>query len=83
MLCYVIFPNCNLDTDDYDVIDPKNSTKGIAPLKVMVIGPRTEWSSIRTVILTKLDEHGVQILFAFTSNDYRQNWTTYQKLLVL
>ena len=29
-----IFPNCNLDTDDYvyNVIDTENSTKGIAPL---------------------------------------------------
>ena len=28
-----IFPNCNLDMDDYDVIDTKNSTKGKAPKK--------------------------------------------------
>ena len=26
-----IFPNCNLDMDDYDVIDTENSTKGEAP----------------------------------------------------
>ena len=32
MIYFLIFPNCNLDTDDYDVTDPENSTKGIAPL---------------------------------------------------
>ena len=31
MIHFWIFPNCNPDTDDYDVIDPENSAKGIAP----------------------------------------------------
>ena len=30
MIYFRIFPNCKLDTDDYDVIDSENSTKGIA-----------------------------------------------------
>ena len=25
---FLIFPNCNLDMDDYDVFDMENSTKG-------------------------------------------------------
>ena len=31
MIHFWVFPNSNLDTDDYDVIDPKNWTKGVAP----------------------------------------------------
>ena len=31
MIYFWIFPNCNIDTDDDDVIDPENSTEGIAP----------------------------------------------------
>ena len=27
MILIYIFPNCNQDTSDYDVIDPENSTK--------------------------------------------------------
>ena len=38
-------------------------------------GNRAERSSIRSVVITS-DECGVRIQFAFTSNDYRQNWTT-------
>ena len=34
MIYFRIFPNCNLDTDDYDVIDPENSTKDITPPQV-------------------------------------------------
>ena len=33
MVYFWIFPNCNLDTDDYVVIDTENSTKGVTPLK--------------------------------------------------
>ena len=29
-----IFPNCNLDMDDYDVIDTEISTKGEAPAQI-------------------------------------------------
>ena len=31
MIYFWIFLNCDLNTDDYDVIDPENSTKGIVP----------------------------------------------------
>ena len=31
MIYFWIFPYCKLDIDDYDVIDPENSTKGTAP----------------------------------------------------
>ena len=47
---------------------------GIIPL-----GNRTELSSTRSVIITsdKKDfEREARIQFVFTSNDYRQNWTT-------
>ena len=35
MIYFYIFPNYNLDTDDYDIIDPENSAKGTAPLKML------------------------------------------------
>ena len=38
MIEICIFPNCNRDTDDYDVIEPKNSTLLVAtPIKSLYL----------------------------------------------
>ena len=77
---FILYPFIDTCSATLNTLSSMTNQTASLPLVVLfVIGNRTEWSPIRSVIIraiTKSDDRAAGVRFVYHEYDYRPNWTT-------